>query len=181
MSCCRGCKVQFSWHISFRAISASYAGCCEMFSNFHSSPLTLSFFFFLISLKPMWREWWTWSLFTSVSHQLQPHCVLHLSASYKAFTQQTILLWWALNAFIFFPSLNIGYYISRRALAGEFCLTYEFLPFWLTSALFVPTSQLHLTKKRSEKVPFFQCVISLSSHQHWKGSSCMYDGLKSVV
>lgn len=66
-----------------------------------SLPLLLSLSSLPISIKPMWREWWTWSLLTSVSHQLQPHCVLHLSAPYEAFTQQTILLWWAVNTFTF--------------------------------------------------------------------------------
>lgn len=47
-----------------------------------------------VSLQPVRKEWWTRSLFASVSHQLQPHRVLHLSTPDEALAQQTVLLWW---------------------------------------------------------------------------------------
>lgn len=48
----------------------------------------------LDSVQPVRKEWWTRSLFASVSHQLQPYRVLHLSTPDEALAQQTVLLWW---------------------------------------------------------------------------------------
>lgn len=126
-------------------ISAHLLTCYAEFSQM--IPFLFFFPFPPISVKPMWREWWTWSLFASVSHQLQSHCVLHLSTPYEAFNQQTVLLWWGRPHSSFVMSYVFGEEMWTilckpcEVLAGVtlsvldmHCFMCEFYQFWLTLA-----------------------------------------------
>lgn len=100
---------------------------CHVFSNV---PCPLPF---PISLQPVRGEWWTWSLLASVSHQLQPHRILHLSTPYEAFAQQTVLFRWARALSSFFSLFLLS--LSKRNSDACFHVNLIYLFFLPTPAL----------------------------------------------
>jgi len=153
MSCCKDFQATSSPVIFLEDLRACH---------FLLSVLSLSCF--SVSLEPMWNEWWTWSMFASVSHQLQPHCVLHLSTPHEAFSQQTILLWWARTPSSFVMPSPYVIKIDTMSATGEaFSFTYDYLPFSLTTT-FTADSYYHtftwIWQKRSANVPHFTWLIA---------------------
>lgn len=90
MSRCKGFQSSSLLHSLLVCSGCVFSECSLLFSppNHHPRPSLP------VSLQPVRKEWWTRSLFASVSHQLQPHRVLHLSTPDEALAQQTVLLWW---------------------------------------------------------------------------------------